>query len=390
MTHTNICKSKEKDYFVLESMMSNATLNGNFVNDPAFETLKGLGIENYLIFNNDGTAEIMEGELFNGTWNENSYTYTLYANTEYAKEVVYNFTIEGDVLTVDEHHPDQGLGRPYITRKIYQRSDEEPTKAKEDTPVENFFENKDMGGKTVEIIVINGLETGRMSAYCPPGWYFSDIAANMNKIFIIVSEDSMEGVIITCVPREEAKFTIEGEEDENEFGNITWKFRIDEEDENRPKAEFITYIGDSAVIIEGVAYDDLQFILPSIELKWDVEQNNCTICEEKEEDLFNMNMLTTNKGDTARENLIKQMGYDWWIRFKKDGAVTAKLDKSVTRNWGDGFGDTVSGTWKDKMMTFTNGDKTGNLPFKLKGENGDILTITLEDGYVITFRRTND
>jgi len=365
MTHTNICKSKEKDYFVLESIEGMHPSVDDSGGSKTLKMLKEMGMNYYLVFNSDGTVVVGHYPTI-AVWNENSYTIK-YDEEGEEKEMVSNFTIEGDVLTVYEDC--EANGEPYVTRHIYRRSDEEAPDL-----------NAPAGDKTVEIEVTDGFVTGRMSAYCPPGWHWVEICKSMGKIgFSASSPQDWADISIAYSTREGAKFTLEGEDEEYESDGKTWIMRLNEEDEENPIIELITYIGDSAIIIEkGTAYDDLQLILPSIQLTWDTEQSNCAICEEKEEDLFRMRFAT----DTG-----KWVMHGDRLCFRKDGTLSALLNKDITDKWDDDLKYTTEGTWTDGMITITNGEKTVNIPFKLEG---DIITITLEDDYVITFRRCDE
>ena len=254
MKHSNICNSKEKDYFVLTSIEGMHPSVDDSGGSKTLEMLKEMGMNFYLVFNSDGTVVVGHYPTI-ATWNENSYTIK-YNDEGEEKEIISNFTIEGDVLTVYEDC--DANGEPYVTRHIYRRSDEEPPRL-----------NAPVGDKTVEIEVTDGFATGHMSAYCPPGWHWVEICKSRGKIaFSASSPNGWPDITIAYSTREAAKFTLEGEEAEREIGNRTWKMVINGEKENM-EIEMITYIGDSAIIIEkGLAYDDLQLILPSIQLTW--------------------------------------------------------------------------------------------------------------------------
>jgi hypothetical protein len=355
---------KDKDYFVAESV----TDNGG--NGMTIDALKGMGMQFSLLFHQDGTIEAMQGFPMTGTWDENAITLTVEGGGE-TMVIILPFTLEGDVLKYEQE------GETWT----YRRSDEEP-----------LVSGAAPGGGTVaEITITDGFATGRMSVVCPDGWYYHEQTLMEGVILFSNSPQPFDtdaaSITVAYSIRECAKHTIEGDAVSATIDDKTWHSVTDKENMT---VEMIACIGDSAVTVkrpEDLKDDALMQILSTVQIAWDKEQTSLAICEDKEEDFFKMRSMTTPEQRAANYALLKTLGYDWHILFRKDGTLQAKFDTAVTHKWGDDFENTVSGSWQNNTMTFTAGDKTGQLTFTLEG---DIISITFDDNTIVTFRRSDN
>jgi len=254
--------------------------------------------------------------------------------------------------------------------------------------------NETGGGALVQLEVSDGFATGRLSVVCPDGWYYHEQTLMEGIIRLSTSPQPFDlsapsAAIEYCI-KERAKYSIEGDEGGVTIDDKVWEGLFDQESGT---IEMITYLEDSAIMVrvcgeEGA--EALEQIMTTVQLTWDTEQSSFAVCEERQEDFFQMRSLST-PNQAAHHTLLKTFGYDWCILFHRDGRVRAKFDRAVNCFWGDGFGDVVSGTWQGNVMTFTGDDNNamGTLDFTLEG---DILTVCFADtnNTTVTFRRSHD
>ena len=85
MDHSNICKDKDPDFFLVDS-----TPFGDR------ETLLGMGMDMSITFHGDGTAESNMGVPLTGTWSGNN----MLLSADGEEPVSYTISIEGNLLTV--------------------------------------------------------------------------------------------------------------------------------------------------------------------------------------------------------------------------------------------------------------------------------------------------
>ena len=302
----NLCSKKEQDYFVIESISS----------DGITMSAEDAGVQGFILFNKDNTVQVMVmGSSITGTWDDA--TITIDGN-------VAPFSVEGDVLkfglsgSLDED--------PWFFR----RSDEEP-------PADGEASG---GGTTAEIAITDGFVAGRMSVVCPDGWFFFPQSFISGVIKFVDTPDSEK---IFNAPAIEVVYRLQE--------------AAQDKDEDDTADTQIKYFGDSAVKVRGnVDKALLEQIMETVQLTWETEQSTLAICEGKDEDFFKIRSSTPKDGgSTANLAALKLAGFDdSAILFRKDGTVRAKFNVLLIPDWK--IGNLVSGTWKENVMTFTEGE----------------------------------
>ena len=344
MTHTNICKSKEADYFVIASALENP---------DAFEG----DIPSYFLFKkNETLIGMIENVPFNGKWNED--TITIFMDED---EILFHYTIEDDTLKLL-------VGESSDVAEIFRRNNEE-------NPILDLPD----GDATIEVEVTDGADTGRMSVYCPKGWYYYEHLSGKGTIILISTPDpriTNAMATITYSSFQDAKFTLSGEEKSYSFDLEGQTYG--RSDRDNYIEELITYIGDSAITAKGphggpytcVFWDK---IMPSIKLTWNNRKTGLPLCQEKEEDVFKARYVRTTGSNELTLEQLQQCDYQ--IRFRKDGTVTLKLDKFITSKLEENFGDTLTGTYENEIISIPKSNQTGFYPFHTCafGLKGDIL-----------------
>ena len=353
---SDVCSDKDLDFFLVES-----TSMGDR------EALLAMGMDAYVLFRGDGSAELMMmGGTATGTWSGDVMTLTADGETSEMK-----FLVDGDVLTI-----------PEMDDITFRRSDYDSYDNNATAPAG--------GGAVIETSVTDGFVNGVMSVVCPDGWYGRKTPMVDWVLMFNMSPDSLledkkiyvEYGIRECV-------TIEGERQEDqtnpESGQV-WEMAVNEDGQ----LIAVAYMGGNAVKVTtaGLEEDDIGVfgeIISTVRLAWEREESALSICGGESTDFFEIRSMATSSS-VGNRSLLTTMGYDWCILFRGDGTVTAKFDGAVTCEWGDGFGAVVNGTWKDGVMTFTNGSVTGNLAYTL---DGDRLTVAFRDGLPVVFQRSN-
>jgi len=138
-----ICKDKELDYFILESMPNDGS-------GTTIEGLLALGMETYFIFNKNGSFQAkIFGNITAGKWNETALT-----AGEGDEATSLKYTLDGDLLKMN-------LGSGEMT---FKRSGDTP-------PDFNAVLEPD-SGKIIETSFtdLKG-KNCVMSVVCPDGWY---------------------------------------------------------------------------------------------------------------------------------------------------------------------------------------------------------------------------
>ena len=359
MTHTNICKSKEADYFVIASALENPDVSeGN--------------IPSYLLFKkNETLIGMIENVPFNGKWSED--TITIFMGED---EMPIPYAIENDTLKLL-------VGESPDDAELFRRNNEE-------IPILDLPD----GDATIEVEVTDGANTGRMSVYCPKGWYYYEHLSGKGIIKLSSTPDTrITGTVVTITYSsfQDAKFTIPGKESGYSFDLEGQTYG--RSDRDNYIEELITFIGDSAITAKGphggpytcVFWNE---IMPSIKLTWNNRQTGLPLCHEKEEDIFKARYVKTTGSDELTLEQLQQCDYQ--LRFCKDGTVTLKLDKSITSALEENFGDTLTGTYENEIISIPKSDKTGFYPFHTCafGLNGDILD-TVIGSTQIYFHRCN-
>ena len=361
MAHIDICKDKDPDFFLLETCSMGSR-----------EDLLKMGVDMQLLFSGDGTAtmDAMNNKM-HGTWGDGTMTFDTGDGP-----LIWRYTIDGDALTVHGDTPEEG-------DTVYRRSDYDSFESKP---------TKFGAGETAEVEITDGFVNGALSAKCPDGWYGH--AHTMGKSMLIFNKDpdspysSGESIRVEYDIKE--CMTQEGEKNaeiSGKIGDFEWEGSLIEE---YGRAIMVAYSGGDGIKVTatGVNFEEdtqsFGVIMNSISLNWETRESSLKICEGCDEDYFEIRSMATRSSVGGR-SLLTRMGYDWNILFRSDGTVTAKLDRAVTCEWGDGFGAKVSGTWTAEAMQFTNGEITGDLPYTLEG---DRLTIAFSDGLPIVFQRS--
>ena len=344
---SGICSTKDEDHFILMSSPNTEGAN--------------------MLFKKDGTVILLHNRLMTGTWDENTITFFVKNAEGKDQKVVFNYSIMGNMLNFAPEGDND-------TAELYRRSgpfdDDLPTIPKSDT--------------TIEVKVSDGFNIGYMSAYCPEKWYYHPQEEDKKETIYfsrspVAKNDFMPSITISCSKRENAGFTIEGEEMSNTFGDREWYFIFDEENEI---IELITLIDDSAITIKGYPSNEvIEQILPSIQLTWDAQQNNDAVFKDKEEARFKLHSGVSFDGNTQNYT-----AGDYWIDFRKDGTVTLKLyDMLIFAIIFDSdAGDTITGTWKNDTITFPYGDSPTDIPFTIED---DTVTLNLNNVTRLIFRR---
>jgi len=349
----NLCSKKEQDYFVIESI---------FV-EGVVVSAEEAGLQSFILFNKDNTLQFtISGGSVSGAWSNEVIT---------VEGDGIPYSIDGDVLKLGMN------GSLDEDPWLFRRSEEEPPAAVEALG----------GGTTAELAITDGIATGQMSAVCPDGWYYFPIVNDVGIIKFVDTSDLAKvfdavAIEVVCCLREMAHA-----EDENDTADTQMKYFDDILVKVRGKA-------DKAV---------LEQVMATVQTTWDTEQSTLAICEGKDENLFKIRSIIA---PDYMLNLTQMTDADSCILFRKDGTVRANLTFSAfIPNWE--IEDLVAGTWKEGVMTFTEGFSEEHLAYKEKmlGYNpdmvfsggdipftleGDILSVEIAEGRKATFRRCND
>ena len=330
MSKLNICSSSEVDYFVLESAPENTNASE-------------YGVQSYFLFKKNGTfIGIHEGiPPFNGKWDEDSVI--LFLGDE---EVPFPFVSDGDLLKLVTGE------NPEDVEEVYRRHNEE-------IPILDLPD----GDMTVEVEVTDGDNVGRMSVYCPKGWYYHEQLSGKGVITISPTPDpriSSLMLTVTYSSYENAKFTIDYKEDKSSFDLAGETYS--RSDTSNALYEFITIMGDSAITVKASFYSSELYdsIMPSLKLTWNNKPCNLAICQDTEEDFFKARAIRKNYENLTLEQVQQ---HDYWVCFRKDGTVTIKLDEAATSGLEESFGDTLTGTWEGATILIPKTDQTGFFPY---------------------------